>query len=73
MRTPWLLLHPWRKSDAEGLYEYTKDPLTRPIAGWHRNKFSFGRNRKRIRYALTNTCPIGAFHISRCLNCESGA
>lgn len=29
-----LILRPWKKSDAESLYEYAKDPEVGPIAGW---------------------------------------
>lgn len=32
--TKRLLLRPWEESDAESLYEYAKDPLVGPIAGW---------------------------------------
>ncbi len=32
--TQRLILRHWRESDAEDLYEYAKDPLVGPIAGW---------------------------------------
>lgn len=32
--TDRLILRPWREADAESLYEYAKDPLIGPIAGW---------------------------------------
>jgi len=32
--TERLLLRPWRESDAESCYEYAKDPLVGPAAGW---------------------------------------
>jgi RimJ/RimL family protein N-acetyltransferase len=32
--TERLNLRPWRAEDAEGLYEYAKDPRVGPIAGW---------------------------------------
>ena len=32
--TKRLLLRPWKLSDAEALYQYAKDPLVGPIAGW---------------------------------------
>ena len=32
--TDRLILRPWRESDAESLYEYAKNPLVGPIAGW---------------------------------------
>lgn len=32
--TPRLILRPWQESDTEDLYEYAKDPLVGPIAGW---------------------------------------
>ena len=32
--TERLVLRPWKESDAESLYEYAKDPLVGPIAGW---------------------------------------
>ena len=32
--TERLILRPWQDSDAESLYEYAKDPLVGPIAGW---------------------------------------
>lgn len=32
--TERLILRPWQESDAEDLYEYAKDPLVGPIAGW---------------------------------------
>lgn len=32
--TERLILRPWEVSDAESLYEYAKDPLVGPIAGW---------------------------------------
>ena len=34
LHTERLLLRPWNKADAEGLYEYAKDPELGPIAGW---------------------------------------
>lgn len=34
LETPRLILRPWRETDAESLYEYAKDPLVGPIAGW---------------------------------------
>ncbi len=33
-QTERLLLRPWTVNDAESLYEYAKDPLGGPIAGW---------------------------------------
>jgi len=33
-QTERLLLRPWTVNDAESLYEYAKDPLVGPIAGW---------------------------------------
>ena len=32
--TERLILRPWEEEDAESLYEYAKDPLVGPIAGW---------------------------------------
>lgn len=32
--TERLILRPWEESDAESLYEYAKDPLVGPSAGW---------------------------------------
>jgi len=32
--TERLILRPWKRDDAESLYEYAKDPLVGPIAGW---------------------------------------
>lgn len=32
--TERLILRPWHESDAEVLYEYAKDPLVGPAAGW---------------------------------------
>lgn len=39
LKTERLILRPWLESDAECLYEYAKDPLVGPIAGWppHQN------------------------------------
>ncbi len=39
LKTNRLILRPWRESDAESLYEYAKDPLVGPAAGWppHKN------------------------------------
>lgn len=34
IETERLLLRPWQEKDAESLYEYAKDPLVGPIAGW---------------------------------------
>lgn len=34
LETNRLILRPWQDSDAENLYEYAKDPLVGPIAGW---------------------------------------
>jgi RimJ/RimL family protein N-acetyltransferase len=34
LETGRLILRPWRETDAESLYEYAKDPLVGPIAGW---------------------------------------
>lgn len=34
LETSRLILRPWRESDAQGLYEYAKDPRVGPIAGW---------------------------------------
>ncbi len=33
-QTKRLILRPWKESDAESCYEYAKDPLVGPIAGW---------------------------------------
>ncbi|MBR0382975.1 MAG: GNAT family N-acetyltransferase [Eubacterium sp.] len=32
--TERLILRPWEESDADSLYEYAKDPLVGPVAGW---------------------------------------
>lgn len=32
--TKRLILRPWQENDANNLYEYAKDPLIGPIAGW---------------------------------------
>lgn len=32
--TERLILRPWDENDAESLYEFAKDPLVGPIAGW---------------------------------------
>ena len=32
--TERLIIRPWNEDDAESLYEYAKDPLVGPIAGW---------------------------------------
>ena len=34
LKTQRLILRPWRDSDGESLYQYAKDPLVGPIAGW---------------------------------------
>ncbi len=34
LETDRLILRPWQETDAESLYEYAKDPLVGPIAGW---------------------------------------
>ncbi|MBQ6844169.1 MAG: GNAT family N-acetyltransferase [Agathobacter sp.] len=34
LHTERLILRPWDKADAEGLFEYAKDPEVGPIAGW---------------------------------------
>lgn len=34
LKTERLILRPWEEADAESLYEYAKDPLVGPIAGW---------------------------------------
>lgn len=34
IKTKRLVLRPWRETDAESLFEYAKDPLVGPIAGW---------------------------------------
>ena len=34
MQTKRLLLRPWKRSDAEELFKYAKDPQVGPIAGW---------------------------------------
>lgn len=34
LKTQRLMLRPWLESDAEDLYEYAKDPLVGPPAGW---------------------------------------
>lgn len=34
LETKRLLLRPWRQSDARALYEYAKDPMVGPAAGW---------------------------------------
>ena len=34
LQTERLILRPWEESDAESLYEYAKDELVGPIAGW---------------------------------------
>ena len=39
LHTERLTLRPWNEADAEGLFEYAKDPDVGPIAGWppHKN------------------------------------
>lgn len=32
--TERLILRPWTEDDAESLFEYAKDPVVGPIAGW---------------------------------------
>jgi RimJ/RimL family protein N-acetyltransferase len=34
LETTRLILRPWKETDAESLYEYAKDPLVGPNAGW---------------------------------------
>ena len=34
LETERLILRRWEDSDAEGLFEYAKDPDIGPIAGW---------------------------------------
>ena len=34
LETTRLVLRPWKETDAVSLYEYAKDPLIGPIAGW---------------------------------------
>lgn len=34
LKTPRLILRPWRESDADDLYEYAKDFRVGPAAGW---------------------------------------
>ena len=34
LETTRLILRPWKEDDAESLYEYAKNPLIGPIAGW---------------------------------------
>ena len=34
LKTNRLILRPWRDTDAESLYEYAKNPLIGPMAGW---------------------------------------
>ena len=34
LETERLILRPWKEEDADSLYEYAKDPLVGPIAGW---------------------------------------
>jgi RimJ/RimL family protein N-acetyltransferase len=34
IETPRLILRPWLPNDAESLYEYARNPLVGPIAGW---------------------------------------
>ncbi len=38
LETERLILRPWQETDAEGLYEYAKDPDVGPIAGWPPHK-----------------------------------
>lgn len=39
LETERLILRPWEETDADSLFEYAKDPLVGPAAGWppHRN------------------------------------
>ncbi len=34
LETARLILRPWKETDAQNLYEYAKDPLVGPSAGW---------------------------------------
>ncbi len=34
LETERLILRPWKESDAESLFKYSKDPEIDPIAGW---------------------------------------
>jgi len=38
LETERLILRPWKDEDADSLYEYAKDPLVGPIAGWPPHK-----------------------------------
>ena len=38
LQTNRLILRPWKEADAESLYEYAKDPLVGPAAGWPEHK-----------------------------------
>ena len=38
LQTQRLILRPWQESDAQNLYNYAKDPLIGPRAGWQPHK-----------------------------------
>jgi len=52
LHTEHLLLRPWNEADAEGLYEYAKDPEVGPIAGWPPHQ-SIEESRNVIQNVLT--------------------
>ena len=51
LETKRLILRRWTDSDAEGLYEYAKDPDVGPIAGWPPHQ-SIGESLSVIRNVL---------------------
>lgn len=52
LHTERLLLRPWNEADAEGLFEYAKDPEVGPIAGWPPHQ-SIEESRNVIQNVLT--------------------
>lgn len=52
LETRRLLLRPWREEDAETLYEYARDPLVGPAAGWAPHE-SVENSREIIRSVLS--------------------
>ena len=62
LETERLILRPFRESDAEDLYQYARDPLVGPIAGWPPHE-SVEESKEIIRTVFTgkeapHKCPV---------------
>lgn len=61
LETKALILRPWKESDAKSLFEYAKDPLVGPAAGWPAHT-SVKNSREIIEHVLSAEGTLALVH-----------